>query len=202
MNRRVIVAAVAAVSVSSWAAARPSSTFDTGTDGWTLAASAQWENSGGNGGGYLQGAFNEPTNETAGAFAPAEFLGDWSLYNGVGTLTYDYRRISNGESPLSFLPLSVQIVSPAGNASWTGMIINQPTDWLAVEVPINEAAWSFDGEWADILANVSMLYIQIELVINEAGADDLAGIDNVRLIPSPSAALLALAGVVLPRRRR
>lgn len=179
------------------------SNFDAGPDGWTFPASVEWHAVGGNGDGYLHGSVSEDENITAVAFASAAFLGNWSAFDGTGVLTYDYRRMSNGEVPLAFFPLTVQIAGPGGNATWTGATITQPGDWFTVTVPINSANWSIDdGSWASILANVTTLAIHIELVVNEGSLDDQAGIDNVTLVPNPAtAAVLVLALAALRRRR-
>lgn len=196
-------AALAAIALVSPALARPTSTFDTGPDGWTLAASTQWNAAGGNGGGFLFGAVDEPTNETAGAFAPAEFLGDWSIYNNTGSIIYDYCRFDNGSVPREFFPLTVVIAGPGGNATWTGEVIQGPTDWETVVVPIAAGAWSIgDGTWDGILANVSTFYIQIELVVNDETPDDTAGIDNISIVPGPFAAGFLALGLMAGRRRR
>jgi hypothetical protein len=196
-------ATLAAIAVVSPALARPSTNFDTGPEGWTFPASTEWQATGGNADGFLFGGIVEDENITAGAFAPAEYLGDWSGLNENGSLSFDYRRIDNGDIPRAFFPLTVQIAGPGGNATWTGPIINVPTDWTTYTIPIDQGAWSIDdGNWEDLLANVAILYIQLELVVNDGVADDTAGLDNVVLVPAPSAFGALALGLVARRRRR
>lgn len=205
MKSRCVISAIAAgvFAAPAHAGVIAESNFDSGPDGWTFPASVEWRATGGNGDGHLYGAIPENENITAGAFAPAEFLGSWASLDGTGMLTFDYKRFDNGDIPRAFFPLTVQIVGPGGGATWNGIIINQPSDWLHVTVPITAAAWNIDdGTWEDILADVSVLYIQLELVLNDGPADDTAGLDNVRLVPTPGSAFLLAAGLVGASRRR
>lgn len=196
-------ATLAAIAVVSPALARPSTNFDTGPEGWTFPASTEWQPAGGNTAGYLFGGIVENQNITAGAFAPAEYLGDWTSLDNTGSLSFDYRRFSNGELPRAFFPLTVQIAGPGGNATWTGPIIQNPTDWTTYVVPISMGAWSVDdGNWADLIANIEILYIQLELVVNDGLVDDTAGLDNVNLVPAPSAVGAMAFGLLARRRRR
>lgn len=203
MKTQSWLTALAAIAVVSPALARPSTDFNSGPEGWTFPASTEWQPAGGNTDGFLFGGVIENENITAGAFAPAEYLGDWSSLDATGELTFDYRRIDNGEIPRAFFPLTVQIAGPGGNATWTGPIINVPTDWTTYTIPIDQGAWSIDdGNWEDLLANVTILYIQLELVVNDGLIDDTAGLDNVNLVPAPSAAALLALGLMAARRRR
>ncbi len=200
-----LFATTLAVAVASpvFASAPAFSNFDSGPDGWTFPASTEWRATGGNADGHLFGGIPEDANITAGAFAPAAFLGDWSALDGVGSISFDYKRFDNGQNPLGFLPLTIQIVGPGGNATWNGPIINTPGDWTTYTAPINQANWSIDdGNWNDILANVAIFYIQLELVINAGPLDDTAGLDNVSLIPSPATIGLLSLGLLGTRRRR
>lgn len=197
------IALLAAIAVGSPALARPSTDFDTGPEGWTFPASAEWQPTGGNGDGFIFGGIVEDENITAGAFAPAEYLGNWTSLDNTGSLSFDFKRFDNGDDPRAFFPLIVQIAGPGGNATWTGPTIVNPTDWTNYVVPIEQGAWSIDdGTWADILSNVETLYIQLELVLTDGPIDDTAGLDNVVLVPAPSAFGALALGLFARRRRR
>ncbi|MBL8745452.1 MAG: hypothetical protein JNK58_03755 [Phycisphaerae bacterium] len=201
--RLFAIASAIAVVPPALAGAPAFSNFDDGPQGWTFPSGTEWRSTGGNSAGHLYGAMPDEQNITAGAFAPAEFLGNWTSLDGSGSISFDYRRFSNGETPRAFFPLTIQIAGPGGNATWNGPIINKPGDWTTYIAPINQAAWTLDdGDWNELLADVTVFYIQLELVVNDGLIDDTAGIDNVSLIPAPSAAALVALSFLSARRRR
>ena len=182
-----IQASMLAVGSLSFGDVIAASSFDAGQDDWILTASTVWSSGGGNPGGFLFGAVQEPDNITAAASAPAPFLGCWAPFEDVGQLRFDYRRISNGGgSVIEFIPLTVVIKggtsNPNGAAKWTGDIITRPSPWQTFAAPIAEDAWEVSaGSWEDILSNVTKLTIQIELVSNTLNPEDENGLDNVVL---------------------
>ena len=163
------------------------SSFDRGTQGWSLSIAAEWFAGGGNPGGHLSGAFAEETNGASFVTAPAAYLGSWSGLDEVGELRFDYRRFSNGGGQvLFFVPLTVVItggtVNPGGTATWTGETITGPTPWETIVIPISESAWGVSaGTWDDILSNVTEVKIITELVSNTKAPEDKNGFDNIVL---------------------
>lgn len=187
------------------------STFDTGMDGWddTGSSDISWQSSGGNPGGYI--FFDDSGGaQFSKVFAPAKFLGDWSLLDGNGALTFDLRTIRVG----TFTELqryNVIIQNGSISAVWRGDVHSGNTsNWNDPEteffVPIIESEWEpvSGGTWSDLLNNVTSLRIDLEQVTNTVDPRDQSGLDNVRLIPEPSTALLlgfGLTGLALRKKR-
>lgn len=170
------------LSAAAHAAPIASSNFDDGVQGWALNVSTIWQSSGGNSGGRLFGVTEEKTNTSAAASAPAAFLGDWSIYDGSGSVSFDFIRLDNGAQPAGFLPVSITISGPGGSARWDGPVIEVPGPWQTYTAPIEEAAWTIvAGNWTAILEDLTSLTIPIELVINSASPDEQAALDNVLL---------------------
>lgn len=161
------------------------STFDTGSDGWTLQA-AEWFVDGGNPGGCLQGPLNSPgMNPESFAFAPPAFLGNWNVWEGVAVIEFDYGRFSLGSSPLEFDPLRIEITGGTAPslAVWIGpgIVVPQLFNWHTFEVPLVSSAWSMEqGTWNDLLSDVQVVGIRIETVNND-GVEENARLDNVRI---------------------
>ncbi len=181
------------------------STFDTGTDGWTwdsgLNAAFTWESSGGNPGGYIRYDDNKDTGPVSGIYAPADYLGDWQTPD-ITYLTYETKVFSTG-SIASFGHYQVWISGPGGSAKWIGP--NPPAsagDWLLIEVPITESQWIVEsGSWGDLLPNITELYIHMEYYSNWTSFE-IVGIDNINLnetpgvvVPVPAAVLLGILGL-------
>lgn len=174
------------------------STFDTGTDGWTWPsadnAAFSWVSSGGNPGGYIHYDNNKPHNSPW-IYAPADFLGDW-LGTGVTNLTYEAKIFSTGSVYL-IGNYQVGIQGPGGAAYWLGPPPNPAAGWLSLNVPITESEWTMQsGSWDTLLANVTELGIATAYY-NNWGPFEITGIDNVSLhaIPAPGAILLGSIGV-------
>src|SRR5438093_839403 len=75
---------------SSLHAATITSTFDTGSDGWTYnEGTFMFVSSGGNPGGHLELSDTGPGFEDFAVFAPSKFLGDLSAFN-RGMLSFDW----------------------------------------------------------------------------------------------------------------
>lgn len=156
------------------------STFDSGTDGWSLApgsfGSLTQSPSGGNPGGYLK---NDPTDgaDVAVLQAPAEFVGDLRLYHG-GTFSFDATLISgSGGSYFLFGLLSVR------NGSTTrefDLVSGAPPlgSWGSYAIPLDAETWGFADDPAAFhafLAGVTEITIGAEAIF---GAE-VNGFDNI-----------------------
>jgi hypothetical protein len=196
-------------------------TFDTGLDGWTgdpsqgPASQYSWGPSGGNPGGYFNFIDQAPTSGTIDA--PSQFRGNWSSYNGTGTLSWDHIIFSTGGDVTSYGPFQANISGPGGSAQFTTAVNDSVVgQWLTVTAPIKQTDWSLtSGTWTGLLADVTSLSIVIELVTNgftpsPTHEGDHDGIDNVILansaVPEPSGLTLAFLsfafGVAARFRRR
>ncbi|RDH93011.1 MAG: hypothetical protein DIZ77_03150 [endosymbiont of Seepiophila jonesi] len=187
-----------------------SSSFDSGMEGWTGAPASEfsWVSSGGNTGGYIQSV--DSSASAGGVLAPPTFLGDWSAFNGNGTISFDHKLFSTGYiGNMGIGPYKVEITGAAGSALWQAAPPTGATDWISLTVPIDEADCSVTGVWSDILSSVTELWIKVELVDNDASRNrDITGIDNIVLsanVPEPTSFLLmglGLAGLGFARRRK
>jgi hypothetical protein len=181
-----------------------SSTFDTGPDGWTsnTPSEVSWLSSGGNPGGYMR--FADGSANGTWLIAPAEYLGNWSELDGFGIINYDHRIIDQGPGVQQFHRETVSISGPGGVATWYGTTPSGVTPWPApgnhtVTALLLESDWSVTtGSWDALLANVTNLSLQIEMVQNQ-GLGERTGIDNVyrTTIPAPGAILLGTIGAGL-----
>jgi hypothetical protein len=156
------------------------SRFDAGLDGWTLTESGMltWEPDGGWSGGFA--LFEDQGVGTGRMLAPAAYLGDWRALDGAGVLSW-YHRIVRYGGVYQVVPPTVRLTGPGGVATWTASIIPD-SSWTYVAAPIAAQGWRLDsGSWDALLANVTELAIQMELVDNSVLPLDLDGVDNVRL---------------------
>jgi len=172
------------------------STFDTGVEGWTLANGGffplAWSATLGNPGGCLQG------REGSGGrlwyyAAPAAFYGDQSSMIG-GSLSWDIRNIITGS-----LAGAAADVILHGAGIRIGYAIPGNADlpeWQTFSVPLSASGWfvmpggfpdtPFTGtpvtesQFADVLADVTALYIQGEY----RNGGDSSALDNVIMAPA------------------
>jgi hypothetical protein len=118
--------------------------------------------------------------------APSNFLGDWSY---IFEVRFDHRILDIGDG-YDTLPYSISIGNAAGDtATWFGSppsLENGP--WTSIIVALVEEEWVVVGVWEDLIANVEYFLINIGLVAN-SGRCDKSGLDNVRLIADPGAAI-------------
>ena len=167
------------------------STFDEGTEGWTVVGDAQSGQvepthvaEGGNPGGYLQA-----TDDTAGGVwywnASDAYIGDMSAYSG-GTLSFDLNQsatdsqfnaqdviLESGDSRLGY---------DFGNSS-----THPGTDWTGYEVSLSAdvEGWTnrsteepaIQEEFDSVLSELDALWIRGEY----RTGGDVGGIDNVEL---------------------
>jgi hypothetical protein len=184
-----------ALSIAQASADTISSTFDMGAEGWsavdpTTDYTASWQSTGGNPGGFLQGAETNPLGGTGYFIAPSKFLGNLSAYAG-GILTYDLKVIQGSDF---FSDVDVIISSGANSVSWTSNINPVGDGWVTVQVQLNQA--NLGSNLASILSNVTEFQIRGEFI----NGPEVEGLDNVLLstptVPGPIAGA-GLPGLIL-----
>lgn len=166
------------------------STFDDGTEGWTVVGDAQGGQvepthvaEGGNPGGYLKA-----TDDTAGGVwywnASRAYLGDKSAYSS-GTLSFDLNQSatdSQFDSPDVILESNdTRLGHDFGNASthpgtdWTGYEVSLSADdgWTNLETDEPATQEEFD----EVLSNLNEIWIRGEY----RTGSDVGGLDNVEL---------------------
>jgi hypothetical protein len=191
-------------------AALVQSTFDSNTEGWSTigdsAGTPTWIASGGNPGGHIR-ASDSVGGITWFFRAPAAYYGDRSAAYG-GTLSFDELQF---DTSAQYDDRDI-ILSGGGVTIWYDFPNNPALTWTAYSTVLDDTGgWKF-GTFASptpatavqiqtVLSNLTDLQIRGEY---RSGADT-ASLDNVVLTPEPSAALLglmAMVGLLLPRRRR
>lgn len=183
------------------------STFDTDDENWLITGDAQgggisptYNSSGGNPGGFISATDNVTGNVWYFQASDA-FHGDFSGAYGTN-LTFDLRQ-SGTHSQFNAVDLYLR----GGGLELTFDTASNPgTEWTSYSVPLTEASgWQLDGaaptqaQFNQVLADLTDLQIRGEYI---SGAD-VGDLDNVVLVPEPSAiALLGLGGLALIRRNR
>lgn len=202
--RYVFLLTIAACSTATFGAV---STFDANDEGWLITGDAQgggttptYNSSGGNPGGHISA-----TDDVEGGVwyfqAPDKFHGNFSAAYGTN-LTFDLRQ-SDTNNQFS----STDIYLRGDGLELTFDTANNPgTDWTPYSVPLTESSgWQLSGsapsetQFRQVLADVTDLQIRGEYITGS----DVGDLDNVAMIPEPSAlALLGIGGLALTRRRR
>ena len=176
------------------------STFDTNLDGWTMPnqqdSMFDWQSAGGNPGGFAQFVDGDADNSTF-ITAPANFLGDWSGFDSIGSISFDHQQIDAGTGN-TLVPFEIFLSGPGGSARFTEDHPGTIGPWLSVNAKLIESLWSVEnGSWSGLLADVTQFDIRIEVVDNNNTLGDHAGIDNiaVRSVPEPCGFCIILFGV-------
>lgn len=185
----VVIVVVLAGCTGGSGTAAVTSTFDDGTDGWTIAGDAQDGQaepdhvaSGGNPGGHLEAA----DDVTGGVWhwnASGAYLGDKSGYSD-GTLVFELtqsRTDDQFDSPDVILGSGdVRLGYDFGDES-----THPETDWTRYEVPLSADGWTnldsgepaTEEEFERVLSDLDRLWIRGEY----REGSDTGGIDNVEL---------------------
>ena len=126
------------------------------------------------------------TGAGARVLAPTWFGGDWSGFDGTGSISFSLTFITTTVEPGR--EIRVEIRGPGGSAFGS-----EPSDdflpvtrfWLPLSWPITESAWTVtSGTWAGLLANVTEVLISADV----SAGNDRYGLDNVaRGIPGCTA---------------
>ncbi len=204
------------------------SDFNTGLDGWTAVTSYGTplpylldDLTDGNPGGCAELVGCPELGDSYWMVAPTAFLGNWSKYDGLGTLKWD--RIASGgylQGAPDYVKRSTVIISgPGGTAIYTaaGLVSDF---WQTFSSPIDSSYWNvYSGSWNSIMQNVTSFKILIAvgqkqkfypqyIIFGETGIGSIAygpvnGMDNISLIleelspiPEPSVLMMFCAGVV------
>ncbi len=193
------------------------STFDSGNENWTVvttlnnSANTTWESSGGNHGGYASG---QDIDNGAWSFsAPEKFLGPVSAAYGH-TLSFDIAQLDPNPGSTGWVGLSggglveYGLVHPFDGPdvalTWYNHVItlDDSGEWYKIVDPdIPTTAPATAAEILSVLQDLDALIISGEFA---DGIDtDIAGLDNVILVPEPvTIGLLMLGGLGMFRRRR
>jgi len=166
-----------------------STTFDDGTEGWTVGGDAQSGSvepthvaDGGDDGGYV-----EATDDVSGGVwywnASAAYLGDKSAY-ASGSLSFSLRQSSTDDQ---FDSPDVVLVSGETKLGYDfGNASSHPrTNWTAYSVELSAAGWTnlgtesaaTDDEFERVLSDLDAVQIRGEYVTG----DDVGGLDTVEL---------------------
>ena len=204
--------AALAAAVTSLSAHGALSTFDAGTQGWSATGDAagdlQWSAVGGNPGGHVF-IDDRTTGGVTYFVAPDMYLGNKSFAAGT-MLTFDLRQVYPGGAN-QFNDEDV-ILQGAGLTLAYDLATNPANGgWTSYAVPLSAGAWHIDtlngavaseAQLAAVLSNLTGLRIRAEY---QSGAD-VGSLDNVSMVPEPSALAMLLSGGALVhwlgRRRR
>lgn len=209
MTMLLLIGALLWVALANVAAATTvSSTFASGTDGWTgLGAIVSWRQTDGN----PQPSLNEFDNDHGWAqvIAPAKFHGQWLS---TGTVAADLRFVGSG-SPVIYDPM---FAITDGNTAYEYDFTTLPTtSWRTYSAALNSAGWkritNSTPNWynwnvpigteslATVLLHVTDFHIRVDLT-SDAGSGDTSNLDNIKSdlssVPLPSTVILLGTGVV------
>lgn len=196
--RLIIIAGLTAVALPALAA---TSSFDTGTEGWTaqgdVEGGLQWSSIGGNPGGHV---FID--DQTVGGvtyfIAPDAFRGNHSVALGTN-LTFDLKQVYPGGANQFESP---DVILQGNGLTVTFNTPENPTNgaWTSYSVPLSATGWTLDSlsgtpattaQFASVLSNVTALKVRAEY---QSGAD-IGYLDNVAMVPEPGTWAMLLAGL-------
>ncbi|MBL8466205.1 laminin B domain-containing protein [Methyloversatilis discipulorum] len=206
--RSHIIALLLSLGASHAAFAAPSSTFDSGNDGWTVSDTNPPFDS--FGGSFTpdydeEGQFIRYTDPSAMSFffeAPESFLGDLSGYYG-GTLRYS--QTLSVQTPQWRDDPDVVLVNGAGLVLVFQHDYQPGVDWTDFTVSLAEGGWRVGGlagsfataaQMQSVLGDLQRLRIRGEYI---SGVVETTALDNVSItaVPEPASWALMLSGVVL-----
>lgn len=179
------------------------SNFDLDSDNWTVvdwnspgvtsivgSYPVVWNSNGGNPGGYISAI--DPSGEWFWFSAPSKFLGNTSAAFG-GALIFDlFASLSDG---------AAAVVMLTGNGNRLFFDGNSPsTSFASYSVPLSTSGWRLNdwqsgatptiSEMQGVLGNLNGLYISGDW----HNGIESAGLDNVQVVPEPSALALFVFG--------
>lgn len=193
------------VSITVNAATIALSDFSSDLDGWTVVGDGivTHVSTGGNPGGFLQSTDTASGSNTD-AFAPVEFLGNWSAYENVGSVSADLAIIADNNNNHTE-GVEFFISGSGSSASFRFSTSEGPSTgtWTTYTLPISESDWDVSGDWDTLLSNVEVFRIDLEFI----HGTEVTGLDNVRLttVPIPAAAWFfgsGLLGLIAIARRK
>ena len=197
-----LIALLTAAAIAPTAGATASS-FDAGSEGWTVLGDAEgplsWVATGGNPGGHV-----EISDATTGGItyfvAPSAYLGDRSAALG-SLLRFDLMQVYSG-SASQFDSADVVLVG-SGNTLVFDTASNPANgSWTSYAVPLVAGGWRLtntsgtiasQAQLAATLGSLSALRIRAEY---RTGAD-IGKLDNVSLVPEPGTWGLLAAGLLV-----
>jgi len=160
------------------------STFDTNTENWQSEGDGDyyWEATTGNPDGCFR-VNDDATGDMNRAYAPVQFLGDWSSATVTDYISADIFLHDMGGSYVS--PNFVfKIVGPGGSAiALNDPIPTPPNDtWITYSVNLDETLWFIeDGTWTEIISHVSSFIVTMEYI----NGNEWNLLDNVILSVTP-----------------
>ena len=167
-------------------------TFDSDLGGWTSNTPNEvvWNASGGNPGG--EALFTDGSGNITVLLAPSAFLSpaiNYTKLDGKAYISFQHLMVKeSGVTGTS--PYVIQISGPGGTATFTGAVatvLPKKNKWVTVAVPLLETSWTLNsGDWADLMANVTSMTINMELATNSgANPFDQEAIDNIEIVSHP-----------------
>lgn len=211
MQRQPLITALATLLLCG-AAQAATSTFDHDAEGWTAVGDSEgpleWSATGGKPGGHVL-----IDDLTVGGFtyfiAPKAFLGNQSAAFGTA-LSFDLMQVYSGRPNQVNQP---DVILQGGGLT---LVYDTPTNpangsWSSYAVPLQAGQWRLnsltgalasDAQMRSVLSNLTALKIRAEY---QSGSD-VGHLDNVSMVPEPSASLLMAGGLLAlvgwPRRWR
>ena len=164
-------------------------TFAADLDGWTSNTPTEvaWRSTGGNPTGVA--IFTDQSAAGTYLDAPAKFLSpaiSFSKLSGKGYISWQHK-IGPQKNVQSVSPYEIRLSGPGGAAKFDGSIPPvTPQSWQTVVAPLAEADWTVtSGTWNGLLANVTDMQIDIELVTNNDNNNDTEFLDNIEVVSHP-----------------
>jgi hypothetical protein len=165
-------------------------TFNSDLEGWTTntPAEVEWNAMGGNPGGEV--LFIDASGGATYIQAPERFLSpaiDYKQLDGKAYVSWQHRMVDE-TAVQSTAPYSITLTGPGGAAHFNGApaIVAAKNSWVTVAAPLLQSEWTVtNGTWKALLASVTVMQINLELVNNNTGGIDKEAIDNVEIVSHP-----------------